>query len=73
MASITITIPNAVKDRVLDAIAARHGYDSGTDGTKAQFAKSVIALWAKRITVEYESSLGGKLAGDTAEGEIDVT
>lgn len=65
MASITITIPDAVLTRVLDAIAARHGYDPLTDGTKAQFAKSVVIGWLKKEVVEHEANTAAASAAST--------
>jgi hypothetical protein len=54
MANITITIPDAQAQRVLDAIARRHGWDPGGAVTKAQFARNVIANFIKRSVNEQE-------------------
>jgi hypothetical protein len=62
MASITITIPDAQVQRVLDAFSHRYGYQDQIDGapnpqTKVQFAKQQVALWIKRETEDYERAI----------------
>ena len=65
MATITLTIPDGVLTRVLDAIALRHGYDPLTDGTKAQFAKAVVLKWVKKEVVEQEAGTVAAAASAT--------
>lgn len=63
MASITLNIPDAQAQRVLDAVADRFGWvDQATSGTKAAFAKQQIADWLKRTVVEYERRLATETA-----------
>jgi hypothetical protein len=71
MADITITVPNAVLSRVLDAIAARNGYIAAVHGTKAQFAKSLIIAWIKREVKGYEAGLASESAINTANASVD--
>ena len=66
MANITITIPDAVVPRVLDAVSARNGYNTATDGTKAQFAKAVLVRWLKAEVVGYEKNKASEEAADSA-------
>lgn len=77
MASITITIPDAVLNRVLDAIAATRSYNPGTDGTKAQFAKAQLVAWIKGIVVDYEGNNAANTANasarTTAQTDIAIT
>ena len=70
MGTVPVEIPDNIEDRVLDAVADRHGYDSGVDGTKGAFAKTAIEQWLKRITVEYEAAQGSKAASELADSEI---
>lgn len=76
MADITITVPNAVLSRVLDAIAATKGYKP-SDGTKAQFARNHIAAYIKDIVKSYEGSAASanarRLADTAVDSEITIT
>lgn len=71
MADVTITIPNGVLARVLDAIAAEYNYDATQDGTKAQFAKAQIIAFVKRTIKAAEGSAEADFARRTKEQEID--
>lgn len=77
MATITLTIPDPVLNRVLDAIASSKGYGPGSGQTKAQFARSVIAAYIKSIVVEYESRSAAdtafRTAASTADTDIAIT
>lgn len=77
MASTTITVPDAVLPRVLDAVAATQGYNPATDGTKAQFLKAFIARTLKGIVAEYEASAAASAAAasarSTANSDIAIT
>lgn len=62
MATITITIPDNMIDRVVDAVCARGRYSAFlTDGvtpnpqTKAQFAKAQVVMFLRHSTIEYEA------------------
>jgi hypothetical protein len=57
MAQITLNVPDAVLDRVLDAVGVTFGYEqNGAGRTKAQFAKAVLADWLTDIVVNHEAS-----------------
>lgn len=77
MATLSITIPNPVVDRVQDALAARHHYNPETDGTKAAFAKQLVIEYLKREVKEYEADTAGSDARQAAitavEAEILLT
>jgi hypothetical protein len=67
MATLSITIPDAIAARVLDAVAYGNGYSDmipdpmGSGNpipnpiTKTQFAKNVLKDWIKANVVSYES------------------
>jgi hypothetical protein len=55
MANILLTIPDATVDRILDALAARHGYNPIVDGTKAQFAKKQLRLFLQSEVFAHEA------------------
>lgn len=57
MASITIAVPDAQVQRVLDAFCNTFGYNAATDGTKASFVRKQMASYAKEITLAYEANL----------------
>lgn len=71
MADITISVPAGATNRVLDAIAARHGYNPATDGTKAAFAKAFIIKLVKQEVRAYERDIAAKAAAATAETAVD--
>lgn len=77
MATITLTIPDAVIDRVRDAIAANNGYNAVVHGTKAQFAKTWIIRQIKNQVNGYEirvaADTASQTAGAAAESEIVIT
>jgi hypothetical protein len=56
--NITITIPDEIAPRVLDALADRHGYtgkdEAGQAQTKGQFAKVQITDWLKSEVLMHE-------------------
>lgn len=77
MATITLTIPDSIVNRVLDAVAASKGYGPGGGQTKAQFAKSVIATYLKSIVVDYEAKRDADAAfratSLSADADISIT
>jgi len=72
MAQITFDIPAGVTNRVLDALAARHGYNASVDGTKAAFAKKVIKRWIMDEVRAYEGSAAGAVAQLAAAQAVDT-
>jgi len=79
MAQITLTIPDNVVPRVLDAIAATQGYDEFAQPgeTKAEFARRYIKAHVKRLVIEHESNQAADaaLAAQRAQtnAEVDIT
>lgn len=77
MATITLTIPDAVVARVLDAVAAGYGYSAATHGTKAQFARQYLRDHLKQIVISYEAGLAATQAAQeqraATESEINIT
>lgn len=77
MAQVSITIPDAVLSRVLDAIATAYSYNSATDGTKAQFARRQLALWVMNTVRSVEANLAAETSRQTAltraDAEVVVT
>lgn len=71
MASINITIPDAVVSRVLDALSAKWGYDSNSGLNKAQFARQTLAAYVKATVREYESHQAAVAAKATAQASVD--
>lgn len=72
MASITLTIPDAVLPRVLDAVAAKWGFNPGGPQTKAQFAKAALAAYLKATVKQYEAEVAAKAAYDNAQTTADA-
>lgn len=72
MAQVTLTVPDGVKDRVFDAVAATKGYNAAQHGTKAQFTKSIITNFLKDIVKSYEGSEAGRIAQQNACNAVDT-
>ena len=72
MADITITVPNPVLSRVVDAIAARNGYVAAVHGTKNQFAKAWMIQKIKDEVRGHEGSEAGRLAQLSASTAVDT-
>jgi hypothetical protein len=63
MATITVTIPDPVAPRVIDALSIGMGYQTTIDGnpnpeTKGAFAKRQLILWVMAVVKNYEASIG---------------
>lgn len=65
MASISISIPDTVVARVLDAFAEVYGY-TATDGTKAQFARSKLVEYVRGVVRSYEVQQASEAAAQAA-------
>lgn len=68
MADISITVPDSVVTRVLDAFASRFGYatNKNANETRAQFAKRMLAGMVKQIVVAEEANAAANTAYDSA-------
>jgi hypothetical protein len=73
MANITITVPDDQVNRILDGIAGAYRYNPATHGTKAQFARAVIARFVKETVKGYEAQTAGETARAAAETSADTT
>jgi hypothetical protein len=77
MASVNLTIPDAVVQRVLDAYAATHGYTGVNGQTKAQFLKASLIAELQRTVQSYEGNVAATAAAQTAaqkaQTEISIT
>lgn len=78
MATISLTIPDAVIQRVLDALTGTYGYrvtlDDGSPNpqTKTQFAKAVVADYVKKIVRQWEAQQAGQTAFNAAANDVDL-
>lgn len=66
MADLTITVPDPIVPRLLDAIAAKHGYDPAGGQTKAKFAEKQVKLWLRDQLETYEAGLAQERARQEA-------
>lgn len=71
MASINITIPDAVVPRVLDAVASRYNWTPESGLTKAQFAKDVIVKWLKETVKMHEGNVASVAAQAASNQQVD--
>ncbi len=69
MASITVTVPTAAVQRVLDAVCATYGYSADSGLTQTQFAQQHLVSHVKEILRNYES----RNAGDAAKAAAAAT
>lgn len=67
MAQISLTIPDAQLTRVIDAVAAVHGWTQGSGLTKPQFAKQVLRDILASTVQSYEGEQAGAAARVAAE------
>lgn len=84
MATISITISDAIATRVVNAVVYSTGYTDivfNMDGisypnpiTKTQWAKNVLKQYIKGIVVSYEANLAGEQAKEIAKisAETDI-
>jgi hypothetical protein len=77
MATITLTIPDAVLTRVTTAFTSTRAYNPATDGTPGQFTKAQILKFVKDVVVASESntaaSAAALAAAATANTDIQLT
>ncbi len=80
MATVSVTIPDAAIDRVLDAFDGSYNGRLDDEGielfTKAQWAKRWAARYVKDILVGYEVKVAAAAARETAKTEaelVDIT
>jgi len=71
MATVSITIPDAVVDRVLAAVCSQLHYIPDIHGTRVQFAKAQLAKWIKDIVKAYESAAAASAAGQAAAQSVE--
>jgi uncharacterized protein (DUF1800 family) len=78
MATIVITIPDAVLGRVIDGMAAAHGYqevledDTPNPETKAQFARRIVRQFIKDSVKSAEVTAASRTAADSAGSSADA-
>lgn len=72
MAQITITIPDPVAQRVLDAMAVRYGWTPESGFTKAQFAKKVLTDLLKESVRMHEGNLAAQEATNITNAAVDA-
>lgn len=74
MAALSVTVPDAILTRVLDAFAATYHHNPATDGTKAAFAKKKVRDYIRGVVNTYETQLAADAAAaaQTAATEADL-
>lgn len=77
MGQITFNVPDAVEQRVLDAVAVSRGWTPESGLTKLQFFRKVVREFVKGVVSEYEASAAARAAYATAktsaDQEVDIT
>jgi hypothetical protein len=54
MATISLTIPSAIEQRVLTAVSETVGYNPETDGTQIEFVEKYLSEHLTAITRQFE-------------------
>jgi hypothetical protein len=77
MATITLTIPDAVLPRVVDALCSYGDRAEDAAVAKGAFAKGVLIEWVTGVTFAYETRLAAeaaRVAADAkARAEVTIT
>jgi len=68
VADITITVPDTVLTKVVDALC-EYGDWTAADGSRTPFAKTVIIRWMKKVTIAREARIDGNVAVAAAESD----
>ena len=74
MATITLTFPDAVQPRVVDALCAEGGYDQLPEPKPARgaFARSRVIRFVRETVRNYEASLAIETAREAAVARADA-
>lgn len=78
MATITLTIPDGIIQRVIDGVCLANNYQDTINGvpnteTKAQFAKRMLKEQTIRWIKQAEVIAASNAAAETASGNVDST
>mgnify|MGYP000344527843 CR=1 FL=1 len=71
MASITLTIPDALNTRVVNGFCGLNGYNAAVDGTKVEFMRKVLLQKIKRDVLEWEGNEAQRTAYTTGKTELE--
>lgn len=79
MATLSITIPDAIAPAVIDALAGHYGYTATVGDpsapnpeTKAQFVRRMVAGHIRHLVQEYRTTQAARQAAATAESDADL-
>lgn len=67
MAQITITVPPAIENRVLNAVARQNGWTPAHPQTRLQFVKTLLINRIKSDFITFEGQAEAETARKTAE------
>lgn len=82
MATISITVPDAILTRVVNGVAGQHNYPATVGGspnpeTRTQFARRMLARWVRETVKAYEVTSAAEsarvAAAAAADSQLDVT
>ena len=66
MATIVLTIPDAVVGRVLAAFKSAYNYDAATDGPQGAFVKSKLVGFIREVVAAEEANAAAEAARQAA-------
>lgn len=79
MGQVTLSMPDAIDNRVLNAVAARHAWTPGSGLTKLQFFKKHLidliiddVRWFESQSARESHRLAGEAAAKSASDTVDV-
>ena len=71
MAQLVITYPDEHKDRIVDAICEKFGYDDEEEEkTPEEFVRMQIANWVKGLVIAREHRLASKAILDEIQSDV---
>ena len=75
MATMSLTYPDVVAQRIVDALCAAGGYDTlpttPPRPARAAFAKSVVVSYLMSVTRDYEAERDAQVAQTAARAKVD--
>jgi len=71
MATVSVTIPDKVLPRVLDAFATAYSYNPKTDGTKTVFAQGKVADYVAEVVKGHEVAVAAETARLAADAKVE--
>lgn len=70
--TLSITIPDDISTRVVDALCGLYGYNPASGLTRNQFAKQVVITFVKDSVKDYEGRAAMQQARDSTINDVNT-